>query len=1148
MQSLFKSINETTELVFYYETNDKLDNDELKILEYLLQSTTKPTITTNYIEVGPRLTFETPWCTNVLTIIRRIGITKVLRIEKFIRTIQKKIIPHFDSMTMTVYNNPLTTFQSNIKPNPPLIIPIDNIEKYSQKMGLGWDKDDILYYKYLFKLILHRDPTDVELYDLAQSNSEHSRHTFFNARMVIDGIEQSESLFDLVKKPERYLHKKTMDLFMNGIIKQFWNSRVAFEDNASAITGYDVNMIIPRSNKYTPIIQGHNPIFTAETHNFPTGVAPFHGAATGVGGRIRDIQAMGKGGRYTAGIAGYCVADIPYLQPHSPFNNFKYPTNIASSKEIIIEASNGASDYGNKFGEPLIQGFVRSYSTIFNNERREWIKPIMFTGGVGYVNEWDTFKNLSMSEPEEDTRYLIVKVGGPAYRIGLGGGTSSSVDQGINDIKRDINAVQRGDPEMEQKMNRLLWACIDNRPNPIKSIHDQGAGGNGNVIKELVYDFGGGTIDISKITRGDPSMSSLEVWSSEYQEQNALIIDKENKELLETMARRENVPIDFIGHTNYYAEKKGSRMRVIDKTAPNGWCVDLPLDEILKKVPKRKFELQTIQPEFHPIQVPQFNPKLLTESIKGIFGFLSIGSKRYLTNKVDRSVTGLIAQQQCVGPFHTPLANVAITALSHFDVKGTAIAIGEQPIKGFLSTEASARMSVGEMMTNIMWAKVNRLEDIKISGNWMWPAKHPGEGVELYKAAKALSEFLCEVGIAIDGGKDSLSMSANVGNQTVKCPRSLVISGYVTCPDVRCKVTPDLKSTKSYLLLIRLSSHLRLGGSAFSRFISPGKMVGSLKDCPDIENPEYLRIVFNTIQDLIEKKLILSGHDISDGGLITTVLEMVISGGKGLDLEIKEELIFPYLFAEELGVVIEVHRKNALSVYEILKEQKINYEYLGKTKKDRNVSIKNNAELIFEKRISLIRDWWEKSSFKLELLQSNEKCVRQEWTELFNATKGPKYHSSMKNNFKNLHFPGSDSQFERKHKVAILREEGSNGDREMAAAFYIAGFDVYDVTMTDLESERINLSDFKGIAFVGGFSFSDVLGAARGWYACIKFNLAVRKQFDDFYQRDDTFSLGVCNGCQLMALLGWIPSVQLTPNKSGRFESRFSTVKILPNN
>ena len=1096
--------------------DDKSLNDQdLKIIIDLIESENIQFEKKNYIEVGPRLSMVTPWCTNVLTILRNSGVESIERIEKSL-LIAKNIFnktDHLDPLTDEIYNEE-TNFSIKNKSCKDDFYFVDDIKKENNDKALGFDEDDLKYYKEMFDH-MKRNPTNLELFDLSQSNSEHSRHWFFKGRLFKENGKKIElSLFDMIKGTQTINN----------------NSLVAFSDNSSAIKGFsDIKTFLPNLNLNGKYVQDNltlHPTFTAETHNFPTSVCPFPGAATGTGGRIRDGQSIGRGGLVTAGTIGYSVGNLKE-------NKSKY---YKKNIKTLIEASNGSSDYGNKFGEPVINGYLR----VFGNGEYEYIKPILFSGGIGMVYEEHLFK--------EDVypNLFVVKLGGLAYKIGIGGGSASSRNQDKNNLNEDIKAVQRGDPEMENKLNRVVRSFIEMKDkNPILSIHNQGAGGTANVTKEIVYsekNGTGGKIFLDKILMGDTSMSDLELWISEFQEQHTILVDKSNMEIVDKICKRENLPYSVIGFTT-----NNRRLKVYNssKSENKKLLVDFDLDKTLGKMPQKIYILE--KPEINIDQNIIDRSKLeLRDVLIRILMMPTVGSKRFLVNKVDRSVTGLIAQQQCVGPLHTPLSDYCQTVISMYEnilngIPGIVSAIGEQPIKGLLDPKKMARLTVGEMLTNMVFAKISSIKDIKCSGNWMWPIKKQGEMYRLYKACKEVARFVKELGFAFDGGKDSLSMIYKDKDQSISSPGTLVVSGYVTTKDVNIKVTPDFKKPNSRIVFVDISQgELKLGGSAFLQLFGHLYEEDPIKECPDVNTLE-LYYTFIKIQKLLDQHVILAGHDRSDGGLITTILEMSFASNLGfeLDLNVDENKIFDYLFNEGLGLILEVTDQNYDYIDDLFGKS---CHVIGKTLEDDKVLIKNEGKIILESKMTELRSFWEKPSMDMDNLQTDPGCVKQEYEIYKSFRQNIKYHIS----FKELNFYNNeDNNF----KVAIIRDEGSNGDREMATAFKMAKFDVYDVCINDMIKDDKLLDSFNGLAFVGGFSYSDVLGAGKGWYTVIKNNQQVKNQFQRFYEREDTFSLGVCNGCQLMSHLGWIPKiVKLIENDSGRFESRFPTVKINKSN
>ncbi|XP_042772136.1 phosphoribosylformylglycinamidine synthase [Panthera leo] len=1124
------------------------------------------------LEVGPRLNFSTPASTNVVSVCWAAGLGAVDRVETTRRYLLSFAKPPssetktlalatlHDRMTEQHFPRPIQSFSLRSM-SAPLNGRIDilaegrrALEKANQELGLALDSWDLDFYTKRFQE-LKRNPSTVEAFDLAQSNSEHSRHWFFKGQLHMDGQEMTHSLFEAIMSTQASSNP-------NNVLK--------FCDNSSAIQGKEVRFLQPedptRPSCFRQQRALRHVVFTAETHNFPTGVAPFSGATTGTGGRIRDVQCTGRGAHVVAGTAGYCFGNLHIPGYNLPWEDpsFQYPENFARPLEVAIEASNGASDYGNKFGEPVLAGFARSLGLqLPDGQRREWIKPIMFSGGIGSMEA----EHVSKEPPEPGMD--VVKVGGPVYRIGVGGGAASSVQvQGDNSSDLDFGAVQRGDPEMEQKMNRVIRACVEAaRGNPICSLHDQGAGGNGNVLKEL-SDPAGAVIYTSRFQLGDPTLNALEIWGAEYQESNALLLRPVDRDFLSRVSARERCPACFVGTIT------GDRRIVLvdDRDCPVGrngegdapsppTPVDLELDWVLGKMPRKEFFLQRSLPVLRPLALP---PGLsVRQALERVLRLPAVASKRYLTNKVDRSVGGLVAQQQCVGPLQTPLADVAVVALSHQELVGAATALGEQPVKSLLDPKVAARLAVAEALTNLVFALVTDLRDVKCSGNWMWAAKLPGEGAALADACAAMVAVMAALGVAVDGGKDSLSMAARVGSETVRAPGSLVISAYAVCPDITATVTPDLKRPggRGRLLFVPLSpGQHRLGGTALAQCFS---QLG--EQPPNLDLPENLVRAFRITQGLLRDRLLCSGHDVSDGGLVTCLLEMAFAGNCGIEVDVPAPGVdvLPTLFAEEPGLVLEVRGPDLAQVLKRYRDAGLYCLELGATGDagpHALVRVSVNGAVVLEESVRQLRALWEETSFQLDRLQAEPRCVAEEEQGLRERT-GPTY--CLPPGFPKASVPREPGG--PVPRVAILREEGSNGDREMADGFHSAGFEVWDVTMQDLCSGAIGLDTFRGVAFVGGFSYADVLGSAKGWAAAVTFHPLAGAELRRFRKRPDTFSLGVCNGCQLLALLGWVggspseeaegtgqdslparPGLLLRHNLSGRFESRWASVRVGP--
>jgi phosphoribosylformylglycinamidine synthase len=1153
-----------SEACYYVQAAQALNPEEMEALTWLLSETFHPEgfDTQSFfagesavLEVGPRMNFTTAWSTNAVGICHACGLGSVQRIERSRRFLLERDRPLdqddttgflsliHDRMTETRYPGPLTSFESGMKADRVFTIPLLEegraaLESVNRELGLAFDDWDLDYYTDLFVNRIGRDPTSVEAFDIAQSNSEHSRHWFFKGRLVVGGQEMPDHLISVVQRPLK-AHPS--------------NSVIAFKDNSSSITGYSIRTLFPGDvGQPSALLEKeveYDILFTAETHNFPSGVAPFPGAETGTGGRIRDTHATGRGSLVVAGTAAYCVGNLQIPEYALPWEDpdFQYPTNLASALEIEIEASNGASDYGNKFGEPVIQGYTRSFGLrLPNGERREWIKPIMFSGGIGQMDS----RHREKGKP--DVGMLVVKLGGPAYRIGMGGGAASSMVQGENVEELDFNAVQRGDAEMEQKVNRVIRACVElGDGNPIISIHDQGAGGNCNVLKELV-EPAGARIDVRSIPVGDDTLSVMEIWGAEYQEQDALLLRPEDRDLFQTFCDREKVPAAFVGQVT------GDGRIILHDSRDSSTPVNMELDHVLGAMPQKTFILERIPSQAERLVLPQ--ELTVRDALNRVLRLLSVGSKRFLTNKVDRCVTGLVARQQCAGPLQLTVADVAVIAQSHFGVTGAATAIGEQPIKGLLDPLSMARMTVGEALTNLVWAKVSALDHVKCSGNWMWAAKLPGEGAALHDAAVAMAQAMEELGIAVDGGKDSLSMAAFAptaggDEETVKAPGSLVVSAYVTSPDITKTLTPDLKLPgQGQIFYVDLGGgRNRLGGSALAHVFG---QVGHR--APDLEDPALLKGAFETVQALLDDRVLTAGHDRSDGGLITTLLEMAFAGNCGIEVRLEglghgsdplhPAAPIPVLFSEELGLVFEAPAEEGDRIREAFWSVGVPCAVIGNTLSEPAVRIKVGDLTVLDESMPELRDAWEETSYQLDRLQADPEHVEEERKGLKTRT-GPSFQVP----FEVAHTDSDILTRAARPKVAVVREEGSNSDREMSSAFHLAGFEVWDVSMSDLLAGRIRLDSFQGLGFPGGFAYADVLDSAKGWAGVIRFNPDLLEQFQEFHDRNDTFSIGICNGCQLSALLGWVPwggiETQAQPrfiqNSSGRFESRFTTVRVM---
>lgn len=1145
---MYRQMDSGLELGFYVETTGQLSEPELQQLQWLIAETfepaktgLEPSLTADVVEIGPRLSIETPFSSNAVSICQAMGLGRITRIERTHRYAGNGSSDHIlktrlDRMTEQHYPSGIETFDTGVSPDDVRVIDLIGrgkaaLEEMNSALGLGMDARDLEYYQHLFAEVLKRNPTDVELFQLGNANSEHSRHWYFKGQIVIDGTPMQETLFEIVQRPLKNLGSENCSL-------------VAFRDNAGVIQGFGTRLILPvtpgKPSEMRLMEKVIHITCTAETHNHPTFVAPFPGAQTGAGGRIRDNSAVGRGGIVGIGVAGYFVGNlfIPGHEIPGEAIGKDKPSKYASPLSILIEGSNGVSSYGNQFGEPLTLGFTRTYGQMIGKEWREPRKPILYSGGVGHLFDGHTAKETS------EVGMLIVRIGGPAYPIGVGGGSASSMMQGQNTETLDFNSVQRGNAEMENRANRVIRACVEmGDSNPISSIHDQGAGGPSNVLTELLEPLGG-KISIRGIVLGDKTMSVLKIWSAEFQEGYGLLIRPEQIELFKSICKRERVNCEVLG------EIDGSGNVVVEDSLNGTTPVSLNLEQILTNMPQKTFESNRRTEGLKPLDLPDVT---VAEALEKVFRLPSVGSKGFLVHKVDRSVTGLVSQQQCCGIAQIPIANVSVNAQSHFGLSGSASAVGEQPVKMLIDPKAGARMAVAEMFTNMASARISGIGDIRCRANWMWPAKLPHEGALLYDAAVAMSDLMVGLGIAVDGGKDSLSMAATISGELVKAPGSLVILGYAPVSDITKKVTPDIKKPgASSLALIDLGQGKnRLGGSALAQAFN---QLGDKS--PDVENPKLLKNAFLAVQQMIGEGLILSLHDRSDGGLITAVAEMCMASRCGFNVSIPHAAeALAVLFGEEPGFVIELETVNEKRIVEICESFEVPISTIGITLDSTScvVDAKDAGEL-FRSTVMELRSWWEATSAKIEELQMNSACAEEEYSGHEDQLPGIGTAPSYQLSFAPVETLPEVLEASDKPCVAVLREEGTNGDREMLAACAAAGFAPWEVTMSDLLEGRIDLDQFQGIIFAGGFSYMDVFDSAKGWAGTILFNEKLREMFNRFYAREDTFSLGVCNGCQLMALLGWVPwkgiagekQPRFVHNTSGRFESRWVQVEVLP--
>ena len=1071
--------------------------------------------------IGPRKEMVTPWSTNAVEITQNMGIKGIERIEEFKEVPNEKV--SFDPMLQQLYKNlDQTVFDIPVKPEPTVYI--ENIKEYNEKEGLALSDDEIEYLEKVSEKI-GRKLTDSEVYGFAQINSEHCRHKIFNGTFIIDGKEMKESLFALIKK--------TSQKNKNRLVS-------AYKDNVAFILGPKIEQFAPKTQDKADFftVKEINSVISlkAETHNFPTTVEPFNGAATGSGGEIRDRLAGGKGSNPLGGTAVY-MTSYPRLDVTLPWIQNKQERNWLYQKpcDILIKASNGASDFGNKFGQPLINGSLFTFEHEEKGKYYGYDKVIMLAGGVGYAKEEDSKKDI----PEEGD--VIVVLGGDNYRIGMGGGAVSSVATGEFGKSIELNAVQRANPEMQKRVANVVRAMTETDRNPIVSIHDHGAGGHLNSLSELVEETGA-VIEVGKLPVGDPTLSSKEILGNESQERMGLVMKKDYEEMLQRVADRERAPHYEVGTVT-------NDKRLVFKEDDDSCPVDLQLEYLFGKPPKTvlKDKSEDAKTDFEDLE---YNEDDFKNYLYNILRIEAVASKDWLTNKVDRSVTGKVALQQTAGTIQLPLNNMGIMALDYKGKSGVGTALGHAPVAALINPEAGSRLSIAESLTNLVWAPVKEnLKGVSLSANWMWPAKNKGENARLYRAVKAVSDFAIELGINIPTGKDSLSMTQKYPDgKTVYAPGTVIITAVGEITDFTKAVKPVIvpKQGSKIVYIDFSSAPLELGGSSFAQTINK---VG--KKCPDVKDSKYFIKAFNTIQKLIEKGKILSGHDISSGGLITTLLEMnFATTDNGMSINtgaFEEDDLIKIMFSENPGVVIQVDDEK-----EIIKELKgLKYKNIGEVNLNGKIEI-NHREKIYKFDINNLRKIWFETSYLFDMKQSGESHAYRRLHNFDRQDLKFSFNKSFTGKFADYGIDPSHKT-KSKAKAAIIREKGVNGDREMAYALYLAGFEVKDIHMTDLISGRENLKDVNFIVFVGGFSNSDVLGSAKGWAGAFLYNDKAKKALDNFYERTDNLSLGVCNGCQLMMELNLIypehpEHPKMLHNDSGKFESGFVNVNIPENN
>ena len=1088
--------------------------------ELVSKDTNKPLASIDAFFIGPRAAMVTPWSTNAVEITENMGISGIIRIEEFI-TVDEDFTD-FDAMIFQKFNK-LNQDSFTINTKPEAILEIDDIADYNAKEGLALNDDEVAYLNTVSEKI-KRKLTDSEVFGFSQVNSEHCRHKIFNGTFVIDGIEKPSSLFKMIKE--------TSKQHPNDIVS-------AYKDNVAFIKGPTVEQFAPKRADIPDYYnkEDFNSVISikAETHNFPTTVEPFNGAATGSGGEIRDRLAGGKGSLPLAGTAVYMTSYSRLTKDRFWEQKMKErPWLYQTPMDILIKASNGASDFGNKFGQPLITGSVLTFeheenSSSSSSKPRKlgFDKVIMQAGGIGYGKADQALKDT----PKEGDKIVIL--GGENYRIGMGGAAVSSADTGEFASGIELNAVQRSNPEMQKRAANAVRGMVESEENFIVSIHDHGAGGHLNCLSELVEDTGG-KINLDMLPVGDPTLSAKEIIGNESQERMGLVIAEKHINTLQKIAERERSPMYTVGDVT------GNNRFTFESKTNGDTPMDLALEDMFGSSPKTIMTDKTVQRNY---KNPRYKTKNLHIYLEQVLQLEAVACKDWLTNKVDRCVGGKVAKQQCVGPLQIPLNNVGVMALDYNGKEGIATSIGHAPISGLINPKAGSRNSITEALTNIIWAPLkDNIKSVSLSANWMWPCKNEGEDARLYEAVEAISMFSIELGINVPTGKDSLSMKQRYSDEEVISPGTVIITAAGNCNQITKVVEPVLKQNGGAIYYINISQDsYKLGGSSFNQVLNT---IGN--ETPDVKSSHFLKNVFNTIQNLIKEDKISAGHDVASGGLITSLLEMCFADnnlGANIDLtSLSESDSVKLLFSENTGIIFQADA----SIEKTLLDESIEFFNIGKVIDKGTITIKNHEDN-FTFDVSKVRDTWFKTSYLLDQKQTSNGLAEHRFN---NFKKQPLKYEFPKNFTGKLPVINKDKL---RPKAAIIREKGSNSEREMANAMYLAGFDVKDVHMTDLISGRETLEDIQFIGAVGGFSNSDVLGSAKGWAGAFLYNPKAKKALKNFFKREDTLSIGICNGCQLWMELDLMNPEheihgKMTYNDSKKHESAFTSVKIQENN
>ncbi len=1130
-----------SEYVYFVERADELSADVLEKTVALLGATGELGESDGFF-VTPRKGTISPWSSKATDIFHNCGLTDVLRVERGIRyrligatgkavsveeVRQVSDVIH-DRMTEGIYTDVSDIFQ-HMEPAPFVTVDVtgqgvDALREANVSMGLALSEDEIEYLANAYRSI-ERNPTDVELVMFGQVNSEHCRHKIFNADWIVDGDEKKNSLFGMIRNTHALNPGNTL---------------IAYKDNSGVMEGFDDVWFQVRrdgSNVYEFAQRQVDMLMKVETHNHPTAISPFPGAATGVGGEIRDECATGIGGKTKAGLSAFMVSNLRIPGFIMPWEEdfAEFPSRLATPLEIMTEGPIGGASFGNEFGRPQLCGLFKTYEQRYNGRYRGYHKPIMVAGGMGNI------KRIHVEKFDIPEGSFIIQLGGPAMRIGLGGGAASSMDTGSNAAELDFDSVQRGNAEMERRCQEVVDACIAlEEDNPILSVHDIGAGGLSNGCPELV-EATGGKFSLRAIHNEDRSMSPMEIWCCEAQERYVLAVAPESLDGFLALCERERCPVAVVGQAT------GDEHLTLEDEHFGNNPIDIDLDVILGKPPKMLRDVATREESHAALDM---SGVAIADAAKRVLQLPAVANKTFLITITDRSITGMVARDQMVGPYQTPIADAAVSVTSYLSFNGEVMAMGERTNLAIVDAPASGRIAIGEALTNVAGTNIGAIAKIKLSANWMCACGEDGEDANLFKTVETVGMELCPaLGIAIPVGKDSLSMrtvwdtSDGVAEKMI-APMSLVISAFSTVGDVRKTVTPDLKPGDSSLVLLDLGQGKnRMAGSALAQVYN---QMGDA--CPDLDDAELFVKFFTAMQALVEAGMLLSYHDRADGGLFSTVAEMAIGGRHGVALKLDGLNGTPLdlLFNEELGAVLQVSDGSRQQVLDVLEEHGLASiaHVIGATTDSKQMTIALDGEEIFADSVSNLNRTWSELTFHMQALRDNPACAQEEYDGLLDED-DPGMQMSL------TYDPSTPHVSTSRPRMAVLREQGINGQVEMAAAFDRAGFESVDVHMTDLLAGRVTLEDFAGLVACGGFSYGDVLGAGSGWAKSVLYNASLKSMFAEFFARPETFALGVCNGCQMMSQLkDIIPGAEhwpaFTRNRSEQFEARYVTLEVMP--